>query len=136
MAPDRISSLCDEIFRKFSLCCLSEKQAELQFYRSLSKRWTNVWVSTPILNIKNDTNPIQKSKLNWFLIVVWALILHTESIHGFRIHGILPPNHLDRWVHCLSRKGLQELVIEFDSEINEPKSCITKSTVPFSYAAY
>ncbi|KAL4182701.1 hypothetical protein AMTRI_Chr11g94460 [Amborella trichopoda] len=86
MAPDRISSLCDEIFHQ-------------------------------ILSLLPIREAGRTSILSKFIESIGRS--YTESIHGFRIHGILPPNHLDRWVHCLSRKGLQELVIEFDGEINE-----------------
>ncbi|KAL4182592.1 hypothetical protein AMTRI_Chr11g150890 [Amborella trichopoda] len=114
MAPtvDRISSLSNDILHHI-LDFMPIREAGRTSV--LSKRWKDVWASTPCLNIfETEMDPIDRSKYEWPAVVDKALLLHKETIHGFKLHEpVHPDGHIDGWLRSLCGRGLQDLTIEF-----------------------
>ncbi|ERN16198.1 hypothetical protein AMTR_s00030p00242200 [Amborella trichopoda] len=108
---DRISSLSNDILHHI-LSHLPIR--EVGRTSILSKRWRDDWAFTLYFNVVKDRTPgFLANKYEWFTRIDWALLFHTENIHGFLVDVTQNPDHIDCWVNYLSRKDVQELTMEF-----------------------
>lgn len=114
--PDMISNLPGHIIDKI-LSLLSIRDAVRMSI--LSSKWRFKWVTLPCLvfdnqcvTISSQDQPLVKNKL--VNIVDHVLLLHTGSIHKFRLshRDFLGGSDIDRWILYLSRTPIREFILE------------------------
>ncbi|XP_058728654.1 F-box/FBD/LRR-repeat protein At1g13570-like [Vicia villosa] len=121
MEPDRISSLPNNIIEKI-LSYIPIKEAVGTSV--LSHKWMNKWCTLPSLVFDTDCFSIKASEdpsvfnKKFVEIVDHVLLVHYGPVNIFKICDYnlnrlsLKTNVLDRWILHLTRRSIQELVLE------------------------
>ncbi|XP_050224285.1 F-box/FBD/LRR-repeat protein At1g13570-like isoform X2 [Mercurialis annua] len=107
---DRISDLPENVLEKVVMCLPIRDAVRTSI---LSKNWRNKWADAPQLIFDTTFTPMrQVSQTNKHLVTVYeVLLLHSGPIHKFTLSfpGLKSCPEIDRLIHFLSRKGVQDL---------------------------